>query len=119
MPYNGYSGSIFNRRTGYVMAQRNKKTLVKVLDRARVDLRGELIAYFESLIDRNFTGNTVLECEGDEMRIYETPRGRNRMDSIRRWPQATTKDVAVDFHSSGMTVQDVVDELKKRWRGSE
>lgn len=101
------------------MAQRNKKSLVKVLDRTRVDLRAELIAYFESLIDRHFTGNTVLECEGDEMRIYETPRGRNRIDSVRRWPQATTKDVAVDSHGSGMTVQDVVDELKKRWLSSE
>jgi hypothetical protein len=109
----------FHQRTGHVMAQKNRKSLVKVLDRTRADLRRELIAYFESLIDRHFTGSTMLECEGDEMRIYETPRGRNRIDSIRRWPQATSEDVAVDSHSSEITVQDIVDELKQRWLGSE
>lgn len=101
------------------MAQRNKQSLVKVLDRAREGFRGELIAYLESLIDRTFTGNIVMECQGEEIRIYETPRGMNRISSIHRWPQAATKDATVDSHNSKMTVQNMADELRKRWLGSE
>ena len=96
----------------------NKKSLVKVLDRSRVGFRGELLTYLESLIVRTFTGNIVLECQGDKIKVYETPRGRNRINSIHRWPQATAKDGAVDSHVSQITVQNMVDELKKRWLGS-
>lgn len=101
------------------MAQRNKQLLVKVLNRAREGFRDELIAYLESFIGRTFTGNIVLECQDDEIRIYETPRGRNRIASIHRWPQAIAKDIAVDSHVSHMTVQKMVDELKKHWQGYE
>ena len=101
------------------MAQRNKQSLVRVIDRGREGFRGELITYLESFIGRTFTGNIVLECQGDEIRIYETPRGRNRINSIHRWPQATANDVAADSHVLQITVQKMVDELKKRWLRSE
>ncbi len=110
---------MWSRKWVCEMAHRNKKSLVKVLNRAREGFRGELLAYFESLTGRAFTGNIVLECQGDEIRIYETPRGRNRINSIHRWPQATAKDVTVGSHVSHITVQNMVDELKKRWLGSE
>ncbi len=101
------------------MAQRNKQSLVMVLDRAQEGFREDLIAYLESLIGRTFTGNVELECQGDELRIYETPRGRHRIASIHRWPQATAKDGAVDSHVLDITVQKMVDELKKRWLENE
>ena len=53
----------------------NKKSLVKVLDRSRIGFKGDLLTYLESLIVRTFTGSIVLECQGDEIKIYETLAG--------------------------------------------
>ncbi len=108
-----------NLENGFAMAQRNKQSLVRVLDRDHEDARVELIAYLESLIDRAFTGNIVMECQAEEIRIYETPRGKNRINSIHRWPHAATQNAKVGFHNTQMTVQHMVDELRKRWLGSE